>query len=440
MRYGLRRGWVLRVALILGIAGAGIVASPPAHAQSEVPDTSVQAAAVMLTGIINVSRSPGDSRQPYMAIDDAGTLHIVWSDSFRIVYVRSFDRGRTFTRQIRLSGAGGAALRPRVAVRGSAVYVIWTQDISFHNKEIMFVRSSNRGQSFTSPRNISNTPGDSQEGRIAVSPNGTIFVVWDEASPHRNIALIRSFNGGISFERPRALFGVAMSGCPPDSPTGACTPYPGVAVDPRNGKVYVTWHDRVGAARDFQVLFSRSLDNGAHFFPVLNISNAPVHAHCASVAVGRDGRILVAYEVRKDRVDHKHDSFFAQSVNGGASCTRPINLAKGPSWAFSDYPYPAQGPDGTIIVGWEDNTAGGGLDAVIAVSTNGGASFSHSQNISNNPGSTSTEAITLFAKDGSFYVIWEDYANGNGEVFLRRGVVPRRPSEGAGEAEADSGD
>ena len=375
---------------------------------------------------VNVSRTPTDSRMPHMVVDDGGTLHLAWADDFRILYARSEDRGQSFSTPLRVSAGFAAALRPRLAVHGSTVHLVWTQDpdnaTSSEMKEVMYSRSADGGATFAAPINLSNTPGQSQEARIAVSSSGTVFVGWDEAWPTRHLALRRSSDGGASFEAPRMLFTVAMGACPPGSPNAACTIYPGLAVSPTTGDLYVVWHDQV--AGRLQVLFSRSLDGGETFAPPRDVSHAAVHAHCAAITVGPSGRILLAWENRKDTVDHKHDAVFVQSTDGGLSFSPPLNLSSGPPWALSDYPWPVEAGDGRIAVGWEDNTAGSGLDTVVALSTDGGLTFGPPLNLSSNPGSPSTEVVTLFGPDRTLYVVWEDYATGNGEILLRRMTPP----------------
>jgi hypothetical protein len=377
---------------------------------------------------VNVSQTPTDSRMPHMVVDDTGTLHLAWTDDFRILYTRSHDRGQSFTAALRVSGGLAAALRPRLAVHGATVHLVWTQDpddaTSSEMKEVMYSRSLDGGATFTAPVNLSSSPGHSQEARVAVDSAGTVFVAWDEASPTRHLVLRRSSDGGASFDATRALFAVVMGPCPPGSPNAACTVYPGVAVSP-TGQLYVVWHDLV--AGQLQVLFSRSLDGGQTFAPPRNISSGPIHAHCAAITVGPSGRILVAWENRKDAVDHKHDAVFAQSTDGGVSFSAPLNLSSGPVWALSDYPWPVEAPDGRIAVGWEDNSAGGGLDTVLALSFDGGLTFDPPLNLSNNPGSASTEVVTLFGPDNTLYVLWEDHATGNGEILLQRTAPPAGP-------------
>jgi hypothetical protein len=403
--------------LLLGVLVAWGAGPDPAPAQEVSPP-------------VNVSNSPGTSRQPHLAVADDGALHIAWADDSgaapgvtRIWYSRSFDHGQSFTSPRQISTGVSASLRPRLAVFGPAVFLVWMQDPDAaqesNTKEVMFARSLDQGETFSPPANLSNTPGNSQEARVAVGPGGTLFVVWDEESPSRHIALVRSFDGGASFEGRRAVAPVATPpGCAPGAVGNCATIYPGLAVDRVSGSVYVVWHDLLGSQP--QVLFSRSLDNGVSFSAPLNVSHASIHAHCASVNVGPSGRVLVAFEARKTLALHTHDAMFAQSTDGGATFGTPVNLSHSPEATISDYPWAVEGPDGTIVAGWEDNAAGGRTDAVAAVSRDGGASFSPPVDISNNPDSESTEVVTLFAPDGTFYMVWEDYAAGQGEVLLFR--------------------
>jgi hypothetical protein len=380
--------------------------------------------------VVNVSRTAGDSRQPHLAFGASGVLHVVWMDdsrapgAYEIRYARSTNSGATFSAARTISTSATAAIRPRLATRGANVYVVWAEDAAdaqtSQEKEIMFVRSVDAGLSFSAPLNLSNTAGHSHEARVGVDADGTVYVIWDEGTPSRHLALARSRSAGATFELPRTLFLLDAAGA---------TKHPGLAVDPRTSAIYMTWHDNV--AGEPQVFFSRSLDRGETFSSPLNISRAPLHAHCATPSVGPTGTIHVAFEVRKDASLHRHDAYYAQSRDGGATFTAPLNLSRGPDWAVSDYPWPAEGAAGLVVVGWEDNTRGGEFDAVVAVSTDGGRTFGASQNISNNSDSTSAEVVTLFGPDGALYALWEDYQAGRAEVLLRRADASGSPPPAA---------
>src|SRR5262245_24458216 len=370
-----------------------------------------------------------------MALDDAGTLHVAWVDQTGapgVRYARSFDQGRTFTSAGVLSTGSGFLQRPRLAIHGTAVYVVWMQDVG-DNNEIFFTRSSDSGATFEPPRNISNTLGQSREARIAVNAAGTIFAVWDEETPSRHIAIARSNNGGATFTIGTVAPLVrAMTDCPADASPSSCTAYPGVAADPRRpNNLYVTWHDNPGGKLD--VFFTRSTDGGASFGLPRNISNAPVHAHCASLTVGPSGRILVSFESRKQPppADHRHNSDVVQSTDGGANFTPAVDVSNSPVWALSDYPWSVEGPDGTIVTGYEDNAEGGELSAVVQMSKNGGSSFGPRHVIDPIPSGTQTEVVTLFDTDGTLYVAWEDHRGGSGESAPGEIFIARAPGASA---------
>src|SRR5262249_19109965 len=73
-----------RTILFLAITAAIVVAG-------------VASAQVTFDPIANVSKSGGDSRQPFMALDASGTFHFAWADDtgnpgiYKIRYARSFD-------------------------------------------------------------------------------------------------------------------------------------------------------------------------------------------------------------------------------------------------------------------------------------------------------------------------------------------------------------
>ena len=383
--------------------------------------------------LVNVSNTAGDSIMPHMVVGDDGTLHVAWTDdtgqpgSPQIFYTRSSDGGHTFAPPRVISASANGSFRPRLAVRGSALYVVWMEDVS-DTKDIIFTRSLDGGASFEPPRNISNTAGQSFEARVAVNAAGTVFVVWDEATPSRHIAIARSFDQGVSFAVGTAapLFR-PLTDCPVDASPSSCTAYPGLAVDPvRPDNVYVTWHDKL-PGHDLSVYFTRSTDGGGSFETPRDVAHPMIHAHCASINVGPGGKILVAWENRKQPAStgvHHHDSYFAQSVDGGVSFGPPVNVSQSPNSALSDYPWAAEGPDGTIVVGYEDNAVGGALDAVVNASKDGGLTFGPRIDVSNNPLGTSTEVITRFAPDGTLYVLWEDHGDGDetvpGEILFAR--------------------
>ena len=72
-----------------------------------------------------------------------------------------------------------------------------------------------------------------------------------------------------------------------------------------------------------------------------------------------------------------------------------------------------------MYVVWRDNTPGN-YDILYRRSTDGGASFGRTVNLSNNDGHSDLPAIA--ASGSNVYVVWFDNTPGNFEIFLRKSV------------------
>ena len=64
-------------------------------------------------------------------------MYVVWQDFFdsignnEIFLIKSIDNGSTFSTPINLSKDRGASLTPYIAVSGSNVYVVWSDDNNY---------------------------------------------------------------------------------------------------------------------------------------------------------------------------------------------------------------------------------------------------------------------------------------------------------------------
>lgn len=151
--------------------------------------------------------------------------------------------------------------------RPGSVYVAWTE-FRRHESVILFARSRDGGRSFSRPLEISGRPGSpkdsvgADEGTdLAVGPDGTLYVVWSDST---GIRLDRSTDGGASFgpdilvaTTPDIVFGVPG--------VERANGYPSLEVDRRTGRLYVAWVD--GRLGHTAVLLSTSDDGGAHWSP-----------------------------------------------------------------------------------------------------------------------------------------------------------------------------
>lgn len=140
---------------------------------------------------------------------DVNKVYVLWSDfslaplQDREVFIRrSPDNGANFKDSINLSNNVGNSAQAVMKVIGSNVYVVWrdTSVNAFPPSDIFFKKSMNGGESFGSKKNISNNPGDSSNPQI--SRAGTdIRIVWqdDTSGPQDDVLFRDSGDNGITF-------------------------------------------------------------------------------------------------------------------------------------------------------------------------------------------------------------------------------------------------
>lgn len=348
---------------------------------------------------LNVSRTPGDSLVPALALDPGGVIHVVWHDNssghFEILYSRSSDGGATFTLAIAISGAGEAQVPAVASDRDGVIYVAWEGETA-GNWDIFFSRSTDGGATYAPPVNLSANPGDSKLPAIAAHGKGEVYVAWqDSTGPGRQILFRRSTDGGKGFDSSRPL-----------APHAVGTRAPAIGVE-AIGSVVVVWQGTVKGT--LGIVFARSTDGGRTFSaPRLLVPG--VRERQAPAVATADGEI---YLVWRDRVAGRWEIFFARSIDGGQTFTPALNVSRTPGLANA----PAIAANGRrrIAVAWQDDRTGT-PQIFVARSTDGGITFSPAANISRTSGFA--HLPVLAASLDRTFLVWHDNSPGNFEILF----------------------
>jgi len=358
---------------------------------------------------LNVSRTPGDSLVPALAVDRRGLIHVVWHDNssgyFEILYSRSSDSGTNFTQGLAISGPGEAQV-PAIAVdQEGVIYVAWEGETA-KNRAIFFSRSTNGGASFEPPANLSESAGDSKLPTIAAHGRGEVYVAWqDSTGPGRQILFRRSSDGGKSFDSAR-----------PPAPQAVGTRAPAIGVE-ASGAVIVVWQGTVKGSSG--IVFVRSTDGGRTFSaPRLLVPGVRERQDPGVVAA--DGAI---YLVWRDHVAGLWQILFARSIDGGQTFTPPLNVSRTPGLANA----PAIAANGRkrIAVAWQDDRTGT-PQIFMARSADGGVTFSPPTNVSRTSGFA--HIPSLAAGRNRTFLVWHDNSPGNFEIlFLTLPEVADQP-------------
>jgi len=138
-------------------------------------------------------------------VASGNTIHIVWSNftyvgyNWEIWYKKSIDNGQTWSSAKRLTYSSGTSDWPSIAVAGNNIHVVW-EDNNPGNYEIFYKKSTDNGQTWSSPKKLSVTSGLSLYPVIAVSGNNIHVVFVDTSSGIPNLFYRRSINNGSSWE------------------------------------------------------------------------------------------------------------------------------------------------------------------------------------------------------------------------------------------------
>ncbi len=256
---------------------------------------------------------------------------------------------------------------------------------------------------FASTVNLSSNAGASQSPEIAAI-GSSVYVVWEDSLPGNPEVLFRaSNNNGTSFGSTINLSNNAGNSA-------------NAEIAAVGSNVYVVWQDDTTGNSD--VLFRASNDNGASFGATANLSNNALESTVPQIAVSGTN-VYVTWE-NEVRIGPNliPDVFFKISTNSGASFGAIVNLSN--NLGFSREPrIVAAGT--SLYVAWLDDTSTVPAridDVFFKASTDGGATFGTTINLSQNSGSPLAEQIA--AAGNSVYVAWaDDTPDPNFDILVR---------------------
>src|SRR6185436_4234 len=152
----------------------------------------------------NLSENDGSSFNAQIS-SEGNNVYVVWEDGSDIFFAFSTNNGQTFSTPDNLSETTGPSVDPQISSEGNNVYVVW-RDITFPNSDIFFAFSTNNGQTFSTPDNLSETTGPSAGDPQISSEGNNVYVVWeDNTLGNSDIFFAFSTNNGQTFSTPDNL-------------------------------------------------------------------------------------------------------------------------------------------------------------------------------------------------------------------------------------------
>lgn len=363
---------------------------------------------------VNVSNSTGEATNVQLYVQGQD-VYTVWSDDSpgnNDVFFAKSKNGERFETTLNLSNNNGSSAFPRLVVSEPNVYVVW-YDYSPGQSDIFFGQSNDTGKSF----NVINirTPEPSFNPWIASWEN-YVYLVWNNGGrtttvdlPNGESRIVDVITGeeeiffGLSKDYGQTFEFSNISNTP-----GKISWNPRIRAVESN--VYLVWNEMTGKASD--IFFSASNDNGNSFSTPINVSHNPLESIDAGIAVSQNN----IYLVWNQKSSNSSDIFFSKSVDNGNSFSEPINLSKSEDFSQTGRDTQIALAGNNVFVVWFEGT-NIDSDVFFTKSADGGMTFSKPINLSQTSGRS--ELSQIAANKENLYVIWQDYSQGNGDIFLR---------------------
>lgn len=239
------------------------------------------------------------------------------------------------------------------------IYLTWTQFDVYgsedpeHHSNIMFSRSTDDGESWSSAIPINQYPGNcldddqTTEGAVpAVGPNGEVYVTW---AYDEKIYFDRSLDQGKTWQDQDIQVAQQPGGWDQSIPgLGRANGMPVALCDlsdgPFHGTVYINWADQSGGQDNTDIWMASSSDGGLNWSGPVKVNDDQTGRHQFFPWAAIDqttGYIYVVFYDRRNFEDDTTEVYLATSTDGGKTFTNEKisrqSFMPNPDVFFGDY-------------------------------------------------------------------------------------------------------
>ena len=281
---------------------------------------------------INLSNDTAISSNPQLSTA-GNNVYVVWQDytyntthyTFNIFFTPSNDTGETFTTPKKLSNNIGYSSDPQISIKGNNVYVVW-QNVAYNNPNsfpayIYFTASNDNGQNFSPPKKLNNHVSILSSPQILTVENN-VYVVWDQdIADSAEIFFTASNDNGQNFSIPINISNDSeLSGAPQISSEG--------------NKLYVIWSEEI-LDDTYNIFFTASNDTGQTFSTPKKLSNNIGYSYNPQLSTAGNN-VYVVWQNKVESSSSIPEIFFTASNDTGETFSTPINLSN--NTEYSIYP------------------------------------------------------------------------------------------------------
>ncbi|HEU4481812.1 MAG TPA: sialidase family protein [Nitrososphaeraceae archaeon] len=384
------------------------------------------------SNITNLTNNNEDSIYGQIAAYE-NNVYVVWQESvieslpehnYDIFFIKSENKGRSFSNPINLSNNNEYSERPQMAVSKNSIFIVWAENVdnnNNNNKQIMFTKSEDNGTTFSKVINLSNNSKNSDNPEISVF-NENVYVVWQESDKNntntknnKNIVFKNSLDNGNTFNNSLELIKNTKDAFP--------------KINSYGNNVYIVWNNE-NKNNNSGLFLVKSSDKGNSFEKGIKLTDQSNSGE-SQIAVDKNEVLVVWGGFLSKNIDNIY--YVKSNDNGNTfTSTKTISDKKNSnSNNINDYrnfneiinnPINVEVPNNNLsFVVWQNTFSNENADILLLLLNNNNQTDNSNYtmkllNLSNN--TSLSECPSIAIANNNVYVIWEDFISGNHEILF----------------------
>jgi hypothetical protein len=378
------------------------------------------------SNITNLTNNHEDSIYGQVAAFE-NNVYVVWQESvteslpehnYDIFFIKSEDKGRSFSNPINLSNNLEYSERPQIAVSKNGIFLVWADKVkNNNNKQIMFTKSEDNGTTFSKVINLSNNSKNSDNPEISAF-NENVYVIWRESDQNitntnnnsNSIVFKNSLDSGNTFNNSIELIKNTIEAFP--------------KINSYGNNVYTVWNNE--NKNNSGLFLVKSSDKGNNFNKIIKLSD---HSNSgeSQIVVDKNEILVVWGGILSKNVDNIYSVISNDNGNTFTS-SKTISDKTTKISNINDYnnlneimnnPINVEATNNNLsFVSWQNTFSNENADILLLLLNNQTDNNDTMKlfNLSNNTSFSECPSITI--DNNNVYVIWEDFISGNHEILF----------------------
>ena len=365
---------------------------------------------------IRITESSNDQKFPEIAIDE-NIIHLTWvsilGNNKNIIYSKSENYGESFSDPIQINYVNNNIIAygqsgPKISIYNAKVYIAYTDDRSGITSVYLNI-SNDFGETWEEETLITDTPYLNMYQDFKIDNQGNLHLVYYNYASNYELADVRYriFEVGNNEFNASLVLGVVTDNM---EPCDCCQPDLEIDI---NGDIYVIYRNNEQNIRDAYIAVKRYGDASfSEYFQASNLQDFIGFCPSSGPSLDiNDGKISIAYTSYNNQnvytsVSNLEDMNFLNYINVNPN-----------SDSFQNYPYVLL--DNNLHVVWVDQN---GFDIFYGMSNTENNTILNIQKINDDNSDSTQKDPIIYKGNDMLYSFWSDQRNGNYEIYFSKAI------------------